>query len=301
MRPLPHSLSLFVSLSLVLFILTSCISPKKAAARYQPRIDRLDSLAMDRQDTIRSLIMALERSRGGNDMLLVTQDKLQDRLGQQDDQIEALESELNSTNADLGTRLATLREELAGNEGTLDSLVRAQSRAITQYSDGLRRAANRISDSLELKYDSLQYEVVESPGEITLSVQEMVIFRPRSMAYLANGNEAVMKIVAATLQDNPLLKLRIVGHTDNKPNPIRGTDNWKYGALRASKLADELATVYYVSPNRLIAASQGEYGPTRSNGTEEGRTFNRRIDFVFTSSIGNLLRELDRVAGISQK
>jgi flagellar motor protein MotB len=290
-----------LSICLSLACLTACISPKKAAERYQPRIDTLDSLAAVQQDTINSLILALERSRGGNDMLLETQSRLQDRLLEQDDRIEALEQDLSSTSSEMADRLAELRRELAGNEGTLDSLMRAQSQAITQYSEGLRRAANRLSDSLELKFDSTQYEIVESPGEITLSVQEMVLFRPRSVAYLANGNEAVLQVVTEILDNNPLLKLRIVGHTDNQPNPLRGTDNWKYGALRATKLADELATTYYVSPNRLIAASQGEYGPTRSNATEEGRAFNRRIDFVFTSSIANLIRELDKVAQRSRK
>lgn len=286
---------------LIIFALTSCISPKKAAERYQPRIDRLDSLAMARQDSILQLIMALERSRGGNDMLLVTQDRLQDRLAKQDDQIEQLESNLSATSSDMAERMSKLRQELAGSDQQRDSLVRAQSRAITRFSEGLRMAAARISDGLESQLDSNLYEIVQSPGEITLSVQEAVIFRPRSVAYLANDNEAVLKIVTETLQNDPLLKLRIVGHTDNQANPLKGTDNWKYGALRASKLADELATTYYVSPNRLVAASQGEYGPVRSNATEEGRTFNKRIDFIFTSNIGNLLRELDRVAAIGTK
>ena len=285
-------------LGLLALLLTNCISPKKAAERYQPQIDSLASRTATQEDSIYQLTLALERSRGGNEMLLETQDRLQDRLAQQDDHIEALQTTLSSTNSDLTQRLTNLQQELSGNEETMDSLVRAQSRAIVEFSDGLRRAANRISDSLEMKLDSNLYEVVEVPGEIILSVQEMVLFRPRSVAYLANDNETVLRVVTDILQDNPLLKLRIVGHTDNQPNPLRGTDNWKYGALRASKLADELATTYYVSPNRLIAASQGEYGPTRSNSTEEGRYRNRRIDFVFSSSISNLLRELDRAARI---
>ncbi len=289
----------FLLPGLLALCLTNCISPKKAAERYQPQIDSLASRAGLQEDSIYQLTLTLERSRGGNDMLLETQNRLQDRLGEQDDLIEALEKNLNSTSSELTQRLTDLQQELSGNEETMDSLVRAQSRAIVQYSDGLRRAANRISDSLETRLDSTLYEVVEVPGEIILSVQETVLFRPRSVAYLATGNEVVMQVVTDILQQNPLLKLRIVGHTDNQPNPLRGTDNWKYGALRATKLADELATTYYVSPNRLIAASQGEYGPTRSNSTEEGRYRNRRVDFIFSSSISNLLRELDRAARIN--
>jgi flagellar motor protein MotB len=70
--------------------------------------------------------------------------------------------------------------------------------------------------------------------------------------------------------------------------------------MRATTLANELTDEYYVSPNRLIAASQGEYAPARSNATEEGRYRNRRIDFEFFNNVGNLLRELDKLAEISE-
>ncbi|NJB87504.1 flagellar motor protein MotB [Lewinella marina] len=287
-------------IGLMALALVGCISPKKAAERYQPQIDRLDSLATAQADSIYRLTLALERSRGGNDMLLETQNRLQDRLILQDDRIEELESNLNSTNSEMGEQVAELRRELDRNQRLRDSLVSSQRRIIREYSAGLRRAANRISDSLETKLDSNRYEVTELPGELVLSIQESALFRPRSVGYLENGHEPILEVVTQVLQDNPLLKLRIVGHTDNQPNPLRGTDNWKYGALRATKVADELATVYYVSPNRLIAASQGEYGPSRSNATEEGRYRNRRIDFVFTSSVANLLRELERTAALNE-
>ncbi|MCP9234590.1 OmpA family protein [Lewinella sp. JB7] len=293
MRPLLYGL-------LALF-LSSCISPKKAAERYEPRIDSLATLVEVRNDTIQRLSLALERSRGGNDMLLETQNRLQDRLLAQDDEIERLQRSLSSTSSDMSGQIEDLRQRLLGRQRTLDSLINAQALAVGQYADGLRRAANRLSDSLETKLPPTDFEVSEAPGEVILSIQEMVLFRPRSVGYLANGNEVVLKLVTETLQQNPLLKLRIVGHTDNQPNPLRGTDNWKYGALRATKLADELATTYYVSPNRIVAASQGEYGPSRSNATEEGRTRNRRIDFVFTSNVGNLLRELEKLTQIGEQ
>ena len=280
--------------------LLGCISPKKAAERYQPRINTLDSLANLQSDSIYQLTLALERSRGGNDMLLETQNRLQDRLALQDDQLEELQQNLNSTSSEMGERVAGLRRDLSMSQRMRDSLVLTQERILARYAAGLRRAGNLLSDSLETRLDSNLYAISELPGELVLSVQESALFRPRSVGYLANGHEPILKAVTNALQSDPLLKLRIVGHTDNQPNPLRDTDNWRYGALRATKLADELATAYYVSPNRLVAASQGEYGPSRSNSTEEGRFQNRRVDFVFTSSIGNLLRELERVTQINE-
>ena len=285
---------------LLALVFTACISPKKAAERYQPRINSLDSLAGVQADSIYRLTLALERSRGGNDMLLETQNRLQDRLIEQDDRIEELETDLNSTSSEMGERVTQLRADLGRSERLRDSLVSTQRRIVDGYSDGLRKAGFLLSDSLETRIDSNLYSITELPGELLLSVQESALFRPRSVGYLENGHEPILKAVTEVLRANPLLKLRIVGHTDNQPNPLRNTDNWKYGALRATKVADELATAYYVSPNRLIAASQGEYSPARSNATEEGRFTNRRIDFVFTSSVANLLRSLERATDINK-
>ena len=278
------------------FGLSSCISPKKAAERYQPRIDSLAVVTQVQADTIQRLTLALERSRGGNDMLLETQSRLQDRLGVQDDRIEELESNLSSTSDQMSQRVTDLRAALTANDRLIDSLLRVQAGAINAFSADIRRAANLLSDSLETRLEPDTYEITELPGELVLSVQEGVLFRPRSVGYLASGNEAVLKVVTRILEQNPLLKLRIVGHTDNQPNNLKGTDNWEYAALRASTLAKELAETYYVSPNRLLASSQGEYGPARSNATPEGRTRNRRVDFVFTNNVGNLVRQLEQLA-----
>ena len=285
-----------LSIGLLAAALSSCISPKKAAERYQPQIDSLALLARVQADTIQQLQLDLARSQGGNEMLLATQDRLQDRLAAQDDRIEELESKLDNTSSELSDRVSSLRAALVSNDRALDSILRVQSAAITAFSTTLRETANWLSDSVETRLPAGSYAVSQPPGEVVLSVQEAILFRPRSVGYLANGNEEVLQLVTHVLERNPLLKLRVVGHTDNRPNTLRNTDNWKYGALRASTLVDELAQKYYVSPNRLLAASQGEYGPNRSNATEEGRAFNRRVDFVFTNSVGNLLRQLDRLA-----
>ena len=76
----------------LLLVITSCISPKKleeASARYEKALDARDSVMSLQSDSILTLALALERSRGGNDMLLRTQDKLQDKIMEQDDALEA--------------------------------------------------------------------------------------------------------------------------------------------------------------------------------------------------------------------
>lgn len=289
----------FLPLCLIALYLSSCVSPKKlreTSADYEARLDALATVLALRQDSIYSLTLALERSRGGNDMLLETQDRLQDRLARQDDELEQLRGSFNSTSSQLNERLTELQEEKEGMEKRMDTLVGTQRRTIRTYQAGLQKAANVISDSLEIKLPTDKYLVAERPGEVVVSIQEEMLFRRKSTGTLVDEHRKVLRIITDALQENPLLKLQIIGHTDNQPTGIRGTDNWEFAALRAARLADEFEKTFYVSPNRIIAASQGEYSPTRSNATEEGRAMNRRVDFVLTSSVSNLLRALDKVA-----
>lgn len=282
----------------LLLVITSCIAPKKlkeASARYERALDARDSIMSLQSDSILTLALALERSRGGNDMLLLTQDKLQAKIMEQDDALEALQGNLNSTSSQMRRQMADLREELEGSEEKYRQLLQDQGALIKNFQETGLRAGRVITDSLDGKIPDASFYFTERAGEFIMSIQEELLFAPRSVDRLTPAAEYVLEAVMGALNDDPLLKLTVVGHTDNQPSPRRNTNNWEYAALRATHIANELAQTYYLSPNRVIAASHGEYGPTSSNATEEGRKKNRRIDFIFRNSISTLIRELERL------
>ena len=289
-------------LSFVLFIsgflLTSCVSSgkfKRTSLDYQTRVDQLSDDLQTQQDSILNLRMQLERAWGGNQMLLVTQDKLQDRLSRQQDEIDNLSGNLNNTSTKLMGELVESKKQTAAALSTRDSLRTNQQNLVKSFEKGLNKAAAAVELALESKVPSDQYRITITGGEVRLSVQEDVLFESRSVSRLAGSAEVVLRGVMDAVQADPLLKLTVIGHTDNKPNPRRGASNWEYASLRATRMAEELTNVYYLSANRVVAASQGEFGPLTSNATEEGRTTNRRIDFVLTNSVANLIRELGKL------
>lgn len=281
----------------VLFF-TSCVSSgkfKRVGRAYDARAASLGDSIQNQQDSILSLLFKLENARGGNQMLLATQDKLQDRMAAQEDELDKLRGNMSNTSSRLVGQLVTIKKEAADAIASRDSLKTNQAALVKKFAAGLDRAGVAMDTAFVSKLPTDGYRISISGGELRLSVQEDLLFTPRSVTRLSDKAEVVLRGVMDALQADPLLKLTVVGHTDNKPNPRKGTNNWEYASLRATRLAEELTSTYYLSANRVMAASNGEFSPLTSNATDEGRARNRRVDFVLRNNVGNLLRELDKL------
>lgn len=81
--------------------------------------------------------------------------------------------------------------------------------------------------------------------------------------------------IATLMKDNPGLRLRVVGHTDNV-----GTPDYNLGlsTRRASNVLATLVTQYGVAPDRLSSSGAGQTEPVASNDNEGGRALNRRVE-----------------------
>jgi len=83
--------------------------------------------------------------------------------------------------------------------------------------------------------------------------------------------------IAKLLQNQPTLKLLVVGHTDNV-GTLAG--NMDLSKRRADAVVKALTTSFGVSPTRLNAQGAGPLAPVASNRTEDGRAKNRRVELV---------------------
>ncbi len=83
--------------------------------------------------------------------------------------------------------------------------------------------------------------------------------------------------IAAFLTSKPDLKLKIVGHTDDK-----GTEeyNLDLSQRRAASVVGALTSEYGIAPDRLSSDGAGMSQPVDSNATDEGRAKNRRVELV---------------------
>ena len=90
-------------------------------------------------------------------------------------------------------------------------------------------------------------------------------------------SDAALKEIAKLLQQDPKLKLHVVGHTDNVGTLVSNMD---LSRRRADAVAKVLTTKYTIAASRLDAQGVGPLAPVASNKTEEGRAKNRRVELV---------------------
>lgn len=81
--------------------------------------------------------------------------------------------------------------------------------------------------------------------------------------------------IAKLLSNNPDLRLKVVGHTDNQ-----GTADYNAGlsSRRAANVVAQLVNGYGIDASRLSAEGAGMSMPVATNDTEEGRAENRRVE-----------------------
>ncbi len=87
--------------------------------------------------------------------------------------------------------------------------------------------------------------------------------------------------LAAYLNSNPDKSVALVGHTDAEGS-LAG--NLALSKRRATSVLNRLVTVFDVSGGQLEAAGVGYLVPRASNLTETGRTQNRRVEVILTST-----------------
>jgi OOP family OmpA-OmpF porin len=116
-------------------------------------------------------------------------------------------------------------------------------------------------------------------GDITRTGHASVygIYFDTAKADVKPESDAALKEITKLLQQNPNLKLYVVGHTDNQGTLDMNMD---LSRRRADSVFKELTTKYGVAPVRLHALGDGPSAPVTSNDTEEGRAKNRRVELV---------------------
>ena len=90
-------------------------------------------------------------------------------------------------------------------------------------------------------------------------------------------SSGVLKDIAAVLNENPTVKVKIVGHTDSDGSDA---DNLLLSQKRAAAVKNALADQYNVDASRMQTDGKGETQPADKNDTAEGKANNRRVEFI---------------------
>src|SRR5690606_4633953 len=90
-------------------------------------------------------------------------------------------------------------------------------------------------------------------------------------------SHGVIKEIATVLQENPEVKIRITGHTDNTGDIDK---NQVLSEKRAASVKEYLTAVFNIQASRIETSGKGQSEPVGNNNTSEGKAQNRRVEFI---------------------
>jgi outer membrane protein OmpA-like peptidoglycan-associated protein len=86
-----------------------------------------------------------------------------------------------------------------------------------------------------------------------------------------------LKGIADVLKENPDVRVKIVGHTDNDGADAANLDLSK---RRGASVKDELVKTFGIEASRLETDGMGETKPVAPNDTPVNKALNRRVEFI---------------------
>ncbi|MBN2340814.1 MAG: OmpA family protein [Deltaproteobacteria bacterium] len=219
-----------------------------------------------------------------SDQYDAAQQDIKGKQGQIDD--------LNSKISELEMKIEELTRQASALEGLSQSSSAELKKALAELAalkaDADARAAemNNLLKQFKSLIDAGKLKVQMIDGRLVLQLPTDILFKPGKANLSKEGIEAIKEVatVLATLKK----RFQVEGHTDN--NPIKNRhfkNNWELAAARAQGVVDAMIEAG-VPGESLSAASYGEFMPSDTNDTKEGRGNNRRINIVLVPDLSKL-------------
>jgi chemotaxis protein MotB len=240
----------------------------------------------------------LKSTQARADSLGSTVGQLNVRVAQLTGQIEQLNGSLVESNAQL-SRLKNLNsvamQEVSDCKLAKEAVARRMeelNQAMTANGISMREIRRKTADALA-QFADAGVDVTYKNGLVYISIQDELLFSPGS-AKLGKTNQQVLAVVAQVLNDNPGLKIYVIGNTDSIKVTRGFTDNWSFSTERANSVVRVLHDQYQVTMDRMTSAGNGKYDPVADNSTTEGRARNRRTDIILNPDLSRLRDLIDK-------
>ena len=161
----------------------------------------------------------------------------------------------------------------------LISLPSGKNYGITVKAEGYLFYSENLNTKKLQGYQDIRRDISLIKISIGASIILENVFFESGMSELSKESEFELKRVIKLMEDNPLIKIEISGHTDNIGNK---TANQELSTNRAKAIVEYLI-VHNIKSERLIHKGYADTKPIVSNATEEGRQKNRRVEFTITN------------------
>ncbi|HVW97460.1 MAG TPA: OmpA family protein [Mucilaginibacter sp.] len=258
---------------------SSCVSNKKYAALqadYNKSLDTNAKLKQSWQVTQQELSGSRAR---------VT--SLEEQIEAAKSNAAALQEALNKClagNNQGNANIAKLADQITASDKYIRHLVELKNK-----SDSLNLVlTNNLTRSLS-QAEMHDVDVKVLKGVVYISLSDNMLYKSGSYEISPKAGDVLSK-VAKIINDYSSYDVLVEGNTDNVP--IKQTNirnNWDLSALRASSVVQSLQNNYNVDPKRLTAGGRGEYNPVADNGTEAGRSKNRRTQIIITPKLDQFM------------
>lgn len=263
-------------------IVSSCVKPRIYKAELAAR-----SAAEAREKVLTKEL--LDRKNEASSLIKQVGD-LNRKIGEQENEVSTLRSELSSKTQVLGASTNKLSNEKADLEKELSEkniLISSQEKTIRNISDVIYNRKKIVADiDADLAHQYASYSesgvtisIVDETIQLTLP--DKILFDANGLSVSSSGKNLLMPL-AEFLSSRPSLDVDLIAYTDNilPPREKSLKDTWDWSLQRATNITRMLIREFNTNANQLTPIGRGEFYPTTSNETAEGRQKNRRTIIV---------------------
>ena len=170
-------------------------------------------------------------------------------------------------------------------ESQLDTCRERLQKHRDRNDDGKKGERDELAKQLQPLIDRGVLEVEDVEGRTVIGMRSEVLF-PSGSAELSNNGRATIVDLGRVLAARTEARWQVEGHTDNAPiATAQFPSNWDLGAARSLAVL-KVMLKSGMSPERVSAATFGEFAPVASNASDPSRALNRRIEVVLLPEAG---------------
>ncbi len=241
-------------------------------ARLKTAVEAAEKASGERDVTIADLRTGQHNTQAALDEATAINQQLRgelERLGKDVDKILTDKGRLAKEIADAKARLVELRRAQASAEART-ALFRDFQKKLTRMIEGKQLAIGVRN------------------GFLVMTLSDDLLFDSGKAEIKPAGQGALLEIAHAFASATGR-RFQVAVHTDNVPmkKNTRFPSNWELSAVRAVEIVRFLIS-QSVPPQTLTAAGGGDVDPVASNDTADGKTKNRRVEFILMPNADDL-------------